>query len=552
MTINTNVYDESEPGSAFVAVESEMANLLKNDINDGGDISITIDPRIKFGLYSQFAAIGLLCGMAGSTLNFCIYYYDGTSNMCANANTLVFLAWEFKFFFAVYSDRVHPWGMKRKFHMIMGWLFTLLVLLTMGVMYADLTASGWLAMNMTLHFCLMFVVVPADGYAVELGQLEPKESKGQIIATAQMIRVATNVLTGIFQVTLINGPSTNSSDCQPSWTSCWSWGLTIGQYYFLMFLLTAAFAAPVVFMKDSVSGRSVVQRSIGQFALDVWDTLQNLVTLYLMVFIFGVMSLGHLKNNAATFIQFYIIKLSNFQSGINSICNSLALVLGIWVFKTYLIQRSWRFTSYFSSILTALLGLLWVLVFYDIGGARNAWVTIFIDLDQTFSHGLSQVLFSLVVIEIAKPGQEATTFELLMTLANASQGLSLLASVSMLYITNSNVCTSSDATCDADNVDLRSEAAYETSSGPSRFSQYTILLGLLSVATVSLAVQFFPGSREECNQWSAAGKIFKHRRFVGRLTLTICILTLTYVVVASVLLLDSNTSCLRQLGGSGC
>jgi hypothetical protein len=34
-------------------------------------------------------------------------------------------------------------------------------------------------------------------------------------------------------------------------------------------------------------------------------------------------------------------------------------------------------------------------------------------VDQSLTAGLSQVLFSMAVIELAKPGQEATVYELL-------------------------------------------------------------------------------------------------------------------------------------------
>jgi len=31
------------------------------------------------GLYAQYAAVGLLYGMSGMSLNFCVYYYEGKS-----------------------------------------------------------------------------------------------------------------------------------------------------------------------------------------------------------------------------------------------------------------------------------------------------------------------------------------------------------------------------------------------------------------------------------------------------------------------------------------
>ena len=53
--------------------------------------------------------------------------------------------------------------------------------------------------------------VPADGYTVELGHIEPFQQRGQILATAQRIRFSFCVFAGILQMFLLNGPSTNDS-----------------------------------------------------------------------------------------------------------------------------------------------------------------------------------------------------------------------------------------------------------------------------------------------------------------------------------------------------
>ena len=39
----------------------------------------------------------------------------------------------------------------------------------------------------------------------------------------------------------------------------------------------------------------------------------------------------------------------------------------------------------------------------------NGWFTVFISINQNFTQGLTQVLFSMCVIEIAQKGQEAIT-----------------------------------------------------------------------------------------------------------------------------------------------
>lgn len=129
----------------------------------------------------------------------------------------------------------------------------------------------------------------ADGYCVELGHLEPHEKRGQILATGQFIRFMTCVFAGGIQSFLLNGyvrgqrsffppltylpiylptylplhsppllslflyrPSTNDeSNCPIRWNSCWTWGLTMAQYYYLMFCLVGVLVVPMLYMKEA-------------------------------------------------------------------------------------------------------------------------------------------------------------------------------------------------------------------------------------------------------------------------------------------------------------
>ena len=97
---------------------------------------------------------------------------------------------------------------------------------------------------------------------------------------------------------------------------------------------------------------------------------------------------------------------------LGTVTSYFAVVVAIGLFQTYLINKNWRTTQYLSTTFTGFLGLQWLLVFYDVGGLRNGWFTIFITLNQAFSAGITQVLFAMAVIELAKPGQEAITVSL--------------------------------------------------------------------------------------------------------------------------------------------
>lgn len=143
---------------------------------------------------------------------------------------------------------------------------------------------------------------------------------------------------------------------------------------------------------------------------ELWDTLQERSTLYLIIYAVGISALTNIYSLANFYMQYYIIKLNNFQAGIDTIATYVFLTAAVWVFRTYLTSFNWRFSHYISSIFSSIVGLLWLLPFYNYANLRDPYFTIFIDLDQSFIAGITQVLYSMAVIEIAKKGQEATTY----------------------------------------------------------------------------------------------------------------------------------------------
>jgi hypothetical protein len=332
------------------------------------------------GLYSQYASVGLLYGSSGTLFPFCFYVYDGASNVCANSRNIVFFAWSFKIWFAMLTDSFRPFGMRRKPWMLGGWLLVLLVLFILIFIADQLSASGWLVTLMFVQCFLMLSDVPADGYSVELGQLEPPEQRGQILATGQRIRFTFCMIAGVIQTFLLNGPGTNASGCDISFENCWSWGLSVNQYYAVLFVIVFFLTIPIFYLKELDNSR-VPQHDWHHYINGVWTTMQNLTTFYLLIFVIGSCSLTNFTNNATITLQYSVIQLTNFQAGIDTVTTYGGLVVAIWIFQTYLINRNWRYTQYGSTIISALLSLVWIAPFYNAGGTMDPWFTIFIDLD---------------------------------------------------------------------------------------------------------------------------------------------------------------------------
>jgi hypothetical protein len=91
--------------------------------------------------------------------------------------------------------------------------------------------------------------------------------------------------------------------------------IVAGGYYGLIFAICAILFIPILFLKE-LDSSSIPQRSFNEHRMDLWGTLQNLTTLYLLIFVFGANTFSQLQSIASIYLQYYVIKLTNFQSGI--------------------------------------------------------------------------------------------------------------------------------------------------------------------------------------------------------------------------------------------
>jgi len=336
------------------------------------------------GLYSQYAAIGLLYGSTGALLPFCVYVYDGPSNVCANAKNIVTFAWNLKIFFAILTDTYRPFGMRRKPWMIAGWSMVLVLLLVLACTAEKMDISSWLVTLMLVQGFAILADVPADGYSVEIASLEKEHERGQILATGQRIRFSFCVVAGIIQTFLLNGPSTNDSDCSIDIQDCWSWGLSINGYYGLLFAVIFLLTLPLFWLKE-LDATNIPQHTGAHFFKEIWDTLKNLTTFYLIIYVIAIQGFTNFTSNASIQLQYYVIKLTNFQAGVDTVTTYSALVLAIYLFQTYMINRNWHYTQYASVLIAASMGLVWIAPYYNAGGTQDPWFTIFIDLDTVGS-----------------------------------------------------------------------------------------------------------------------------------------------------------------------
>jgi Na+/melibiose symporter-like transporter len=102
-------------------------------------------------------------------------------------------------------------------------------------------------------------------------------------------------------------------------------------YYGLLLALVAVLVAPVVWLREPPA--AAPPHSLPDFARELWGTLQNQTTLYLIVYAIGIGALTNFPSICSTYMQYYVIGLTNFQAGIDTVTSYAALVLAVWLFQ---------------------------------------------------------------------------------------------------------------------------------------------------------------------------------------------------------------------------
>jgi hypothetical protein len=525
------------------------------------DLKKPIGPQMyklhNFGLYAHYAALGLVYAIAGLCYNFCYYVYDGSDNVCANAQSLIFVPWGLKIFFAIFTDSYRPFGTRRKVYIIVSWVLVLLLCLALAFSANQLSVGAWMGVSILMQALLMIADVPADGYSVEIGQLEEESERGMVLANGQRFRFGCTVLGGLIQAMLVNGPTTNDSDCKIGIQSCWSWGLTVQEYYALIFAILLVLVVPILFLRE-IDPKTIPHHSLREHSQELWQTLKNPTTMYLMIFVAGNNLFSNMAPITTTYVQYILIELTNFQSGITTIVTYCAVFAGIAIFQHFFIQKNWRMTLYLSIVLNQIVGLLWILVYYDTGGLLDPWFTIFITLNQYVAQGISQVLFSMAVIELARPGQEAITYELIISVANSASQLSTIIATQLLHPMGATTCSSNyvdDDSCLSQQINLHDQETYEDTNGPRKFTNYQLVVLSVNIVSMLIFTEFLPRQKDECQRWKELGENGKFPLSpsrVGFVSALIAIVILAYQMISTVILLNPDTSCLPAFGGSGC
>jgi len=480
----------------------------------------------------MYAIIGLVYGFIQNFIQIPICYYvfgplsydadhypgtnttvpnPGRSNLqqCGIVQAITTMPWNLKVFYGLFLDQFGFFGTRRKGWIIFGWTGGLILLGVTGFLADGLAnqdpkdamgyptqPSNFFGYTMLLLVMCAFYIfsdVAGDGMTIELSKFEPPESRGFILTTGQMVRFGSTIGANILGIFFMNGktyvPPENIDKAFPFEFS-FSW------IHMVLVICCLPFYVGMIFwLKDPPKDENQVHHSTMQILATLWELMKTKVMFLLIVGMLLNMAVASLINPAQNVMQ-QIVKPSSLNNGVGSMFGNVIFLVGVWFFRTYLMDRNWRYTFVATGVILALNGVFMLIMIYNAWGiGQNPWFFVFGNNVLNIIQGVSQVLSSLAVVEVAPKGFEASVYEFLTTMHNAgiTLNLNLMNILQPIF----------DVASIADKYD------YGHGDDNHKMMVVTVFTMCVNVVGVFLVAYMIPKDKAQCKEWLEAPGCWK-------------------------------------------
>jgi len=477
---------------------------------------------------------------------------------CNIGQAITTMPWNLKVFYGLFLDQFGFFGTRRKGWIIFGWTGGLTMLVITGALSSSLAnetprnadhyptgdSSFFLYCMLLLGMCAFYIFsdVAGDGMTIELSRYEAPEHRGYILTTGQMIRFSSTIAANLLGIIFMNG---TSYVAPTKFSSAFAFELSFPVIHFVLVGMCVPFyVGMILWLKDPPKDENQVHHSTGAIIGTLWNLMKTKVMFLLIVGMLLNMAIASLTNPAQNVMQ-QIVKPSSLNAGVGAMFGNIIFLVGVWFFRTYLMDRNWRYTFIATGLIMALNGIFMFIMIYNVGGiGQNPWFFVFGNNVLNIIQGVSQVLSSLAVVEVAPKGFEASVYEFLTTMHNAGITLNLnlmsilqpLFKVTDIIESGHNYHNQSKAGIDHDNSKMA------TATG------FTMIVNIVGVAIVAFMI---PKDKAQCKEWLEAPGFWKTTAngVLGSVIGWGCLL---FSLTISFLEIIPSTSCLGIAGGDGC
>lgn len=511
--------------------------------------------RECFGLCINNVAVGWVHAMISrAEYPFFNHYLHMDGFQLLAAFTLINLPFSMKTFFAILSDGCPLFGYRRRPYMIMGWLLTGLGLglctvvpldesyldpLTHEVQNVNAPAQGltYICLLILATTGIALAMVADDGMMVELAQREPESSRGQLQSTIYFLRMFSGGCAYVFTGIVFNGREYGGSS---------SWSLSFPMVMGLAAIVSWAtipftwfyLHEPRMIMNEdgqdkltTTTRMTVRSRScIGQ-AWELWELVQKRAIWQVMVFFFVSGFFFSWGCTPQPIVKKVWAKVEPLTESICAIVGSAIFSFSLLLARRYCLQMSWRVILLSTCLLVVSLdSVVSMLTIFNV--YRNQWFWLGVPILEQIPGGVNYLIASLIVVEIAEPGYESSTYALITTVKNLTGPFAGTISKNVNAYFHA---FQDDVEQDTPNARLH--------------VMYCFALMYVMHLAGNLWLFLLPRQKHEAQALRQCGG---KNPVAGALVIGTFIFALLWSIVTNVFAIVPSTACLRIAGGPGC
>lgn len=426
--------------------------------------------------------------------------------------------------------------------------------------FVDTSSNFFLYEMLLLVQCFFYIFsdVAGDGMTIELSRFEPPESRGYILTTGQMTRFASTIGANVLGILFMNGVDyTAAKDA----ATAFPFEIPFGWVHFVLVILCIPFyLGMVLFLQDPPKDETHEHHSLSEIATKLWDLMKTKVMLFLIVGMLGNMAIASLINPAQNVIQ-SIVSPSTLQNGVGSLFGNLIFLVGVSIFRTYLMDKNWRWTFVATGTIMAMNGIFQFVMIYNVGGfGQTGWFFVFGNNILAIIQGVAQVLSSLAVVEVAPKGFEASVYEFLTTMHNAgiTLNLNIMGLLQPIFGVTSIINNGYACQKGCTGYEEFNEACHDQPAWQEACDHDNTLLAVATGATMAINVGgvvgvafLIPANKQDCKDWLEAPGCWQTTG-IGVLGSLVGWGCLFFSLTVSFLSIIPATTCLPIAGGDGC
>jgi hypothetical protein len=328
---------------------------------------------------------------------------------------------------------------------------------------------------------------------------------------------------------------------KPANSTVFPFGLSFTAVHFVLLAMCIPIYIAMIFLLEDPPRDFEEHHSLSTVVSTLWSVSKTRVLFSLIIFCVTSTAIASLQNPALNVIA-NIASPSVFQVSIGTLFGNVLFLFGVWIFRTYFINRNWRITFLWTAMLLALTGCVQLMIIWNFAGVgQSGWFYAFGTNIMLLIQGVQQVLSSLAVIEISPPGFEASVYEFLISIGNS--GISLNSNLMNIFVPIFHLNDIANNYQDAKQDDPTKQEIYNN-----RLSSATYFTIATNIIAAILFCWFLPRGKEECHKWLAQWK----KTLTGSFNIIFGGVVLFFSLTVSVLSASPSTSCLKIAGGDGC